>query len=108
MPQGAAIAPSSISLVGNRNYTLIAVTAWHEAGHAMETLREGWTLISAHVLHSCPGDGLVRQLGVNRYNHSNPWEGRDGLASWKVALDYSLAEVRILSCGPTGRSESVE
>ncbi len=86
--------------------THIAVTAWHEAGHALACLREGRSFLSAHVSHSRPGNGVVHQLGVNRYSRYNPWGGRGGaLASWKGTLDYSLAEVRILLAGPLAEAK---
>jgi len=80
----------------------IAATAYHEAGHALAALREGYRVEFARISRLWPGAGRVRIAGRGiRKNPFMPSAGPGAArAAWEVSLQRRLAAIRINMAGP--------
>ena len=80
----------------------LAAAAFHEAGHALAALREGYQVEFVRISRLWPGAGLVRI--AERRTGRNPFfpSAGNGAASsaWQISLNERLSMIRVYLAGP--------
>lgn len=80
----------------------IKVAAYHEAGHALAAIREGFRVELAQISRRAPGVGRV--FIINKSSDRNPFIPSAGAgaarAAWEVSLQRRLPSIRINLAGP--------
>lgn len=87
---------------------LLTTTAWHEAGHALAALREGWSIQSVEIHRGRPGNGLMRSESVWPAIHYHPSRSHgNARAVWVEEVNRHLSRLRVILAGPLAEAKKL-
>ncbi len=94
------------NLSGRR--VLLTATAWHEAGHALAALREGFPIRQVSIDKRRPGVGLTVCRPNSPPTRYDPRRGRGtAQAAWQDAVDFHLSRLRFTLAGPLAEARKL-
>ena len=103
---GQDMSDAGESLRGGR--VLLTATAWHEAGHALAALREGFHIRQVSIDKRRPGHGVTWCQLSTPLARYNPETGRGSAqAAWQDAVDHHLSHLRVKLAGPLAEARKL-